>query len=59
MVDKERTERILAVKELRNHTDFELKSQKKFNEDFNQKTIDEFTHVVNNVQMEMDNRFDH
>lgn len=27
MVDKEKTERILAVKELRNHTDFELKSQ--------------------------------
>lgn len=26
MVDKERTDRILAVKELRNHTDFELKS---------------------------------
>lgn len=26
MLDKEKTERILAVKELRNHTDFELKS---------------------------------
>ncbi|KAL4456582.1 hypothetical protein ABPG74_000689 [Tetrahymena malaccensis] len=59
MLDKEKTERILKIKELRNHTDFELKAQQKFNEDFHAKTIDEFHHVVNNIQVEIDNRFNH
>lgn len=59
MLDKEKTDRILGVKGLKNNTDFNLKSQKKFNEDFHTKTIDEFNHVVNNVQMELENRFNH
>lgn len=59
MLEKERSERVIKTKELRDYTDYELKSQKKFNEDFHTKTIDEFHHVVDNLQAEMDNRFEH
>ncbi|KRW98745.1 hypothetical protein PPERSA_03880 [Pseudocohnilembus persalinus] len=59
MLEKERHERVVKTKELRDETEQELKAQKKFNEDFHTKTIDEFHHVVDNLQSEMDNRFDH
>lgn len=59
MLEKERSERVIKSKELRDYVDQEFKSQKKFNEDFHTKTIDEFHHVVSNLQSEMDNRFEH
>ena len=42
LLEKERSDRVLKTKELKDYTDFELKSQVKFNEDFHKKTIDEF-----------------
>ncbi|EGR32557.1 hypothetical protein IMG5_077940 [Ichthyophthirius multifiliis] len=59
ILDKGKTQRILQTKDLRNHIDFEIKIQRKYNEDFHIKTIDEFKHVINSIQLEMDNRFDH
>jgi hypothetical protein len=38
---------------------YELRQQEKFNENFHQKTIDEFRHVASNLTKEMDNRFEH
>ena len=58
-IEKETTERILKVKELRDDTNFELKQQLKLNEDFHKKTIDEFNHIAVNLENEMKNRFDH
>ncbi len=48
-MEKERSERVIRTKELRDDTEYELKSQKKFNEDFHKKTIDEFHHVTQNI----------
>ena len=59
LLEKERSDRVLKTKELKDYTDFELKSQVKFNEDFHKKTIDEFQFTVKNLQSEIDNRFDH
>ncbi|EGR34042.1 hypothetical protein IMG5_026070 [Ichthyophthirius multifiliis] len=59
MLEKEQQERVLKLKELKEHADYEFESQQKFNEEFHQKTVGEFNIVVNNIEMEIDNRFDH
>ena len=58
-LDKEKTERTFKAKELRDYTEYELHKLQKLNEEFNEKTRDEFLHVTNNLAKEMDNRFEH
>ena len=58
-LEKERSERVFKTKELRDHTDYELKQMQKLNEDFHIKTVDEFNYVTSNLEGEMKNRFDH
>eukprot|EP00828_Plagiopyla_frontata_P005802 TRINITY_DN12414_c0_g1_i4.p1 TRINITY_DN12414_c0_g1~~TRINITY_DN12414_c0_g1_i4.p1 ORF type:complete len:223 (-),score=53.88 TRINITY_DN12414_c0_g1_i4:160-828(-) len=58
-LDKEKTERIFKAKELRDYAEYELHKLQKLNEEFNEKTRDEFMHVTNNLEKEMINRFAH
>ncbi|CAK60099.1 unnamed protein product (macronuclear) [Paramecium tetraurelia] len=56
-LSNEKSERILQSKELRDHTDQEIQRQRKNNQDFHVKTIDEFNHVAYNLKEEMNQRF--
>eukprot|EP01017_Pseudomicrothorax_dubius_P015731 TRINITY_DN1800_c0_g1_i1.p1 TRINITY_DN1800_c0_g1~~TRINITY_DN1800_c0_g1_i1.p1 ORF type:complete len:268 (-),score=75.67 TRINITY_DN1800_c0_g1_i1:31-834(-) len=56
---KETEDRITKQKEMRDDFNLELRQQQKWNEEFHQKSIDEFNHVANNLSKEMDNRFEH
>lgn len=58
-IEKEKTERILRIKELNDDTKYELKQQEKMAQDFFKKTKEEFLHIADNIEKEMDNRFDH
>lgn len=58
-LEREKTERILRVKELNDDTKYELKQQEKMAQDFFQKSKDEFFHIADNIEKEMDNRFEH
>lgn len=58
-LDKEKTERILKSKELRDDLSYELKQHSKMNEEFHKKSIEEFGFIANNLEKEMNNRFEH
>jgi SF-assemblin/beta giardin. len=58
-IDNETTHRIRAIKEVNDSLIYELKQQEKMVVEFHEKAIEEFNHVANNIEKEMDNRFEH
>ena len=58
-LEKEKTERVLRVKELSDDTKYELKQQEKMTQDYFKKSKEEFIHIADNIEKEMDNRFEH
>jgi len=58
-LDAEATERRDQTKRIYETLKYELKQQEKLTHDFHAKAIEEFHHVVNNIENEMNNRFDH
>jgi len=57
-LDAEATERRDQSKRMFDTLKHELKQQEKLTHDFHGKAIDEFHHVTNNIENEMNNRFD-
>jgi len=58
-LDAEATERRDQSKRIFDTLKYELKQQEQLTHDFHAKAIEEFHHVVNNVENEMNNRFNH
>ena len=58
-IDTETTHRMKHLKEIREKMDYQIKQQQKVAQDFHAKAIEEFNHVANNIEKEMDNRFEH
>jgi len=58
-LDAEATERRDQSKRMFETLKYELKQQEKLTHDFHAKAIEEFHHVTNNIEVEMNNRFDH
>jgi len=58
-LDAEATERRDQSKRIFDTLKYELKQQEQLTHDFHAKAIEEFHHVVNNIENEMNNRFDH
>jgi hypothetical protein len=58
-IDTETTNRIRSIKEVNDALVYELKQQERMVVEFHEKAIEEFNHVANNIEKEMDNRFEH
>ena len=58
-LDAEQTERREQTKKMTETLKYELKQQEKLTHDFHTKAVQEFNHVTNNIESEMNNRFDH
>jgi len=58
-LDNETTHRIRNLKDINDKLTYELKQQEQMVQEFHQKAIEEFKHVANNIEKEMDNRFEH
>ena len=58
-LDAEATERRDQSKRMFETLKYELKQQEKLTHDFHTKAVEEFHHVTNNIESEMNNRFEH